>query len=134
MIELKVGGQGMRRRLKSCLPFVLIAILVQIYAPIGATWAATIAAADPLRAAPICHGGTTADPARSDPSGQPRAHEGCCSICSVVGSAAPIDTPQASFAAPTRPAARIIWREAAPDLFSSRAGSRPRARAPPTFS
>ena len=46
----------MRRRLGKFLPIVLIAVLVQIFAPIGATWAASIAASDPLRAAVICHG------------------------------------------------------------------------------
>ena len=46
----------MRRRLKNFLPIVLIALVVQIFAPIGACWAASIAASDPLAAAVICHG------------------------------------------------------------------------------
>src|SRR5947199_8253898 len=44
------------RRLKNFLPIVLIALVVQIFAPIGACWAATIAASDPLAGAVICHG------------------------------------------------------------------------------
>ena len=46
----------MRRRLKNFLPIVLIALAVQIFAPIGACWAASIAASDPLHGAAICHG------------------------------------------------------------------------------
>ena len=46
----------MRRRVGKFLPIVLIALMVQIFAPIGATWAASIAASDPLHAAVICHG------------------------------------------------------------------------------
>ena len=49
-------GGIMRRRLGKFLPIVLIAVLVQIFAPIGATWATSIALSDPLRAAAICHG------------------------------------------------------------------------------
>ncbi len=44
------------RRLKNFLPIVLIALMVQILAPIGACWAASIAASDPLAGAVICHG------------------------------------------------------------------------------
>ena len=46
----------MRRRLEKFLPIVLIAVLAQIFAPIGATWAASLAASDPLHGAVICHG------------------------------------------------------------------------------
>ena len=42
------------RRLKNFLPIVLIALMVQIFAPIGACWAASIAASDPLAGAAIC--------------------------------------------------------------------------------
>ena len=48
----------MRRRLRKFFPIVLIALTVQIFAPIGACWAASIAASDPLHAAIICHGDT----------------------------------------------------------------------------
>ena len=44
------------RWLKKFLPIVLIALMVQIFAPIGACWAASIAASDPLAGAVICHG------------------------------------------------------------------------------
>lgn len=120
----------MRRRLGKFLPIVLIAVLVQIFAPIGATWAASIAASDPLHTAVICHGNTAAT-SSTDQSGQHRAHDGCCSVCSVVHTGAPADTPQAAFTTPIRHAEPVVWLNAAPDLFGSRAGSHAQARAPP---
>jgi hypothetical protein len=123
----------MRRRLQKFLPIVLVAVLVQIFAPIGATWAASIAASDPLHAAAICHGGAGSVPGQSDPSDQPRAHDGCCSVCSVVHSAA-LDAPQATVVAPARRAERVTWSGATPDLSRSRAGSPAQPRAPPAFS
>ena len=121
----------MRRRLGYFLPIVLIAVLAQIFAPIGATWAASIAASDPLHAAVICHGNAASVP--NDQSGQPRAHD-CCSVCNLVQSGGPVDTPQAAVATPRRPVVRVAWLDAAPDLFISQAGSHAQARAPPSLS
>jgi hypothetical protein len=124
----------MRRRLAKFLPIVLIALLVQIFAPIGATWAASIAASDPLHAAVICHGNAGSTSSPTDQSGPQRAHNGCCSVCSVAHTGAPVDMPQAAVTTPTRHAERIVWLGTAPELFSSRAGSHAQARAPPSFS
>jgi hypothetical protein len=124
----------MRRRLEKFLPIVLIAVLVQIFAPIGATWAANIAASDPLHAAVICHGNAASVPNQSDQSGQPRAHDGCCSVCNVVHTGAPVDTLQAAVTTPVRHAVRVAWLDTTTDLFITRAGSHAQARAPPSFS
>ena len=124
----------MRRRLGKFLPIVLIAVLVQIFAPIGATWAAGIAASDPLHAAAICHGNAASATNQTDQSGQHRAQHDCCSICSVVHTGAPVDAPQATVATPWRHAERVVWLDMAPDLFSSSAGFHAQARAPPSFS
>ncbi len=124
----------MRRRLGRFLPIVLIAVLVQIFAPIGATWAASIAASDPLHAAVICHGNAASVPTSSDQTAPSRAHDGCCSVCSVVHTGAPVDIPQPAVVAPWRHAERVVWLDTAPDLFSSRPGSHAQARAPPSFS
>jgi hypothetical protein len=123
----------MRRRLGKFLPIVLIAVLVQIFAPISATWAASIAASDPLHAAAICHGNAASTPDQTDQSGQPRAHD-CCSVCNVVHTGGPVAAPQAAVATPWGHAARVTWLDTAPDLFSSRAGSHAQARAPPFLS
>jgi hypothetical protein len=126
----------MRRRLRKYLPIVLMALAVQILAPIATCWAAAIAVSDPLHAAFICHdnGASAQGPAdiQDGQTGQPRAHHGCCSVCSVANTGAPIDSPQA--AAVTTPylqSKRMVWIERAPDLFGSRAGSHAQARAPP---
>ena len=84
----------MRRRLKNFLPIVLIALVVQIFAPIGACWAASIAASDPLAGgrdlSRQCRSGSSG---QSDQTGH-RAHDGCCSVCSVLQTGAPVDVPQ----------------------------------------
>jgi hypothetical protein len=125
----------MRRRLRKFLPIVLIALAVQIFAPIGACWAASIAASDPLHAAGICHDNGLATPGQtdnqSDQTGQPPAHDGCCSVCSVVHGGGPVDTPQIAVAAPYRDPARVVWPDRTPDLFGSRTGSHAQARGPP---
>ena len=124
----------MRKRLKNFLPIVLIALVVQIFAPIGACWAASIAASDPLAAAVICHGNSSATPAQSDQAGH-RAHDGCCSVCSVLQTGAPVDVPQtAEIVAFERQQSSVVWVELTPDRFGSRAGSHAQARAPPVLS
>lgn len=121
----------MRRRLKKFLPIVLIALIVQIFAPIGATWAASIAASDPLAAAVICHGNAPSSGLTDQTNGH-RAHDGCCSICSVLHTGAPVDPPQAAAAiAVDRQPERVVWIAFISDRFASRAGSHAQARAPP---
>ncbi len=124
----------MRRRVGKFLPIVLIALLVQIFAPIGATWAASIAASDPLHGAVICHGNAASNSGHSDQTGQHRAHDGCCSVCSVVHSGAPLDRPRTTLATPYRHVERVVWLDAAPDRLGSRVGSDAQARGPPVFS
>jgi hypothetical protein len=121
----------MRRRLAKFLPIVLIALMVQILAPIGACWAAAFAISDPLRAVEICH----SDPSSSgqtDQGGEHRAPDGVCSVCCAAQASASFDTPQAiAVATPYRDVARVVWRDHAPDLSRFRAGSNAQARAPP---
>ena len=126
----------MRRRLKSFLPIVLIALAVQIFAPIAACWAAGLAASDPLSAAVICHGNAAAGANQADQSGSHGAARGCCSLCGVLHTGAPVATPQA--AAPIvgldRKATAVVWYELRLDLAKSRAGTPEQARAPPALS
>jgi hypothetical protein len=124
----------MRRRLRKFLPIVLIALVVQILAPIGACWAASVAASDPLQAAFICHVDAAATPNETDQTGGHRAHDGACSLCCAVHAGAPVDVPQTVVATPYRHPERVVWRDATPDLLGSRAGSHPQARGPPSIS
>ena len=124
----------MRRRLKNFLPIVLIALVVQIFAPIGACWAASIAASDPLAAAVICHGNAAPGAGQNDQTGH-RAHDGCCSVCSVLQTGAPVDVPQTAEAIGIiGQTERVVWVEFTPERFGSRAGSHAQARAPPAIS
>jgi Protein of unknown function (DUF2946) len=121
----------MRRRLRTFLPIVLIALMMQILAPIAACWAAGIAASDPLHQAVICHDDGASSSGPTDQTGQSGAHAGCCSLCYVVHTGAPLDAPQATVATPYRHPKRVAWLERTPDLFRSPTGSHAQARAPP---
>ena|SRR6516225_2021253 len=121
----------MRRRLEKFLPIVLIALTVQILAPIGACWAAAVAASDPLPAAEICHADLGQGPA-GDQSGQHSTHDGACAICCAAQVSAVLETPQATaVTVPHRAVALVVWRDRAGDFFQSRIGSNAQARAPP---
>ncbi len=124
----------MRKRLKNFLPIVLLALVVQIFAPIGACWAASIAASDPLAGAVICHGNGASQNGQSDQTNH-RAHNGCCSVCSVLQTGAPVDVPEIAAAIIfDRHAEHVVWIEFTPEPFASRAGSHEQARAPPSIS
>jgi len=127
----------MRRRLLKYFPIVVIALMVQIFAPIGACWAASIAASDPLAAANICRDGAVATGQADNSTNQSGNHHthdcGCCLSC---GSHAPalIDPPQAAVATPVRHALRVFWHPTVELSDRSRASSHAQARAPPKFS
>ena len=124
----------MRRRLWKFLPIVLMALAVQVLAPIGACWAASIAASDPLHAAPICSGGAASALDQTGQTGGQRAHDGACAMCCVAHAGASLDTPKATFATLIRQSERLVWLDVAPDQFSSRTGWHAQARAPPSIS
>jgi hypothetical protein len=121
----------MRRRLRKLFPVLLIALTVQIFAPIGACWAVSLAASDPLSSMPLCSSGTASTTGQIDQTGEHRAHDGSCSVCSVAHTGAPVDTPQPAFTTPYRQPARVVWLDRAPDLLGSRTGQHAQARAPP---
>src|SRR5207244_7386656 len=125
-------GGAMRRRLKNFLPIVLIALTVQIFAPIAACWAAGIAASDPLSAAVICHGNGGAGGSQDGQSGAQGTPRGCCTLCGTLHTGVPVDTPQtASIFTFDRQITSVVWHELALDPATSRAGSPEQARAPP---
>ncbi|WP_084807138.1 DUF2946 domain-containing protein [Bradyrhizobium sp. NAS80.1] len=119
----------MRRRLERCLPIILLALVMQILAPIAAYWTTGIAVADPLESASICHSGTPAGAGDQDHG--PYAHDGLCAIC-VSHAAAALDAPQpvaiVQFARQFRP---VRWLDAELRPAPSRIGSNSQARAPP---
>ena len=123
----------MRRRLKLFLPIFLVALLVQVFAPIGACWAASLVASDPLAGTVICHGSMEAGTGQGDQTGH-AAYEGCCSVCNVLQTGAPVDTPEIAVVAVERQAVTVTWLDFAPDLADATAYSHAQARAPPIAS
>ena len=123
----------MRRRLEALIPIVLIAILVQIVAPIAAFRAIADATNDPLAMAAICTDMASMASAQDDQKSPatPHAHQ-CCAFCGAGhGGAVPIDPPQPVFATLHRQYQRISWLEAADRIPAVRTGSNAQARAPP---
>jgi len=113
----------------------MIALMVQILAPIGASWAFASAVSDPLAAVEICH---QSDPSSngSDQGGQHQGHDASCLLCcGFNASATPASTPEpAGLIAAYRASSAIVWRDYAPQLAESRTGSNAKARAPPSIS
>ncbi|WP_208753085.1 DUF2946 domain-containing protein [Bradyrhizobium genosp. SA-3] len=124
----------MYARLQKFLPVVLLALVMQVLAPIAACWAAGQAVADPLSAGVICHSGD-AHGGLNDQTGSPTAHAGACALCCLAQAGASLDSPpQVALAAPVRFAERVVWRETGASIVSFHRGSSAQARAPPRFS
>jgi len=123
----------MRRRLQKFLPIVLVALAVQILAPIAACWAAAVAASDPLQSAVICHDGVGGAAGQGDQNGNHQAHDGACAICCLAQASGSLTAPEPAFATFIRPVGRIVWADTRSDLSTSRSGSNAQARAPPSF-
>src|SRR5579862_904092 len=121
----------MRRQLQKFLPIVMIALAVQILAPIAASWAAAVASSDPLQAAEICHSLPDGS-GQTDQGTDQHAHDGTCLICCALHASAALDTPQqVALSIPYRPTTRVAWHSAAQDVSSARHRSTTQARAPP---
>jgi hypothetical protein len=123
----------MRARLQEFLPIVLIALAMQVLAPIAACWAAGFVAADPLQNAAICHDAGTPGGGLDD-QGAPGSHTGTCSICCLAQASASLDAPQVSFATPVRQIALVVWHDTTTHVVTRYGGSNAQARAPPLFS
>lgn len=124
----------MHPRLQKFLPIVLLALVMQVLAPIAACLAAGQAIADPLFAGAICHSGSEQG-GLNDQTGSPTAHAGACAMCCLAQAGASLDSPpQVALAIPVRFAERIGWREADASAVSTYRGSGAQARAPPHVS
>src|SRR5512140_1201831 len=108
----------MRARLQKFLPIVLIALAMQVLAPIAACWAAGVAVADPLQNA-ICHSSDAAGSGPVDQTGAPGAHEGACSLCCLAQANASFDSPQVAFSIPVRAVARVAWHDVTDSIVTS---------------
>ncbi|XUM20843.1 DUF2946 family protein [Bradyrhizobium oligotrophicum S58] len=119
----------MRQRLQAFLPIVLIALVVQILAPIGAAWAAASAAADPLHGLEICHGQPGSQSVDDESPAKPALHD--CSLC-CLAQPVTLDGPELSATAvPRRDSGEVVWRAGVPTGRITKAFSNAQARAPP---
>ena len=121
----------MRRRLRNFLPIVLMALAIQVLAPVAACWAVSIVASDPLHAAVICHDTAASKSNTGDHTGQPRAHDGCCSVCSLAQIGDGIAAPEHAASAPSVQQRRVVWLGFEAVGPTSRNGSLAQARGPP---
>ena len=124
----------MRARLQKFLPVVLLALAMQVLAPIAACWATGQAVADPLGAGAICHS-VSEQGAPNDQTGSPSAHAGACALCCLAQATASLDSPpHAALSAPLRHVERVVWHEADASVLATHKGSSAQARGPPHFS
>jgi hypothetical protein len=122
----------MRRRLRKFIPVFLIALVIQIMAPIGASWAAAVSASDPFASLQICHGNPDSTPGEND-QGDRSDHDASCQFCCVLSASNCIDTPPiATLVTPPHRKVEVILRGyEAPLLMPVRTGSNSLARGPP---
>ena len=122
----------MRRRLEALVPIVLLAVLVQLMAPIAAFRVVAYATSDPLYMASICTGMTSSSDAQSAPSKTQHSHGDCCAFCGAGhGGTVALDPPPLVFVTLQRQYQWISWLEAADPTPAIRVGSNAQARAPP---
>jgi len=122
----------MRRRLEAFIPIVVLAVLVQLMAPIAAFRVVAYATTDPLYLASLCSEMASASDTQTDPAKAPHHHGDCCAFC--VGShsgAVAVDPPPQIFVNLQRRYQQISWLEAAGAIPVFRVGSNTQARAPP---
>jgi hypothetical protein len=120
------------RRLELFFPIVLLAVLVQLMAPIAAFRAAAYASTDPLYAASICAEMASFPDMQMAPNSSQHAHEDCCAFCGAGHSGtAALDPPAFVFVHLQRQYQLMSWLEATNLLPAGRVGSNAQARAPP---
>jgi Protein of unknown function (DUF2946) len=126
----------MRRRLEVFIPIVVLAILVQLFAPIAAFRAFADAASDPLYMSSICSEmATSAEDSQTAPVGTQHDHGGCCAFCVAghVGAIALV-APPPIFVNLQRQYQLVSWLKSVEPIPTVRVGSNAQARAPPFIS
>ena len=123
----------MRRRLEAFIPIVLLAMLVQLMAPIAAFRVVANAVSDPLYMATICSGmASSQDATPSAPAKTQHDGANCCAFCGGGhGGTVAVDPPPLVFVTLQRHYQLVAWLEAADPTPAARAGSNTQARAPP---
>jgi hypothetical protein len=125
-----------RRRLEIFIPIVLLAVLVQLIAPISAFRVVANAVSDSLYMASICSGvASSQDASQTAPAKMQHDGANCCAFCGVGhGGAVAVDPPPLAFVTLQRQHQLVSWLEAADPMPAVRVGSNAQARAPPPIS
>lgn len=123
----------MRKRLGRFLPIVMLAVLVQLFAPIGIMRVSAAAIADPLAGTALCENLHGAQPGDHD-GDNPHKLCVCCPLCSLAHAVTPLDNPPVMHVAIQRAYQRVVWLDAQPVPARSIFGSSQQARAPPFHS
>jgi Protein of unknown function (DUF2946) len=122
----------MRRRLEVFVPIVLLAILVQLFAPIAAFRVVAYAVTDPLYMASICADVVSSSNAQTAPAQTRHNHGDCCTFCAGGhGGSLAIDPPPLVFVGLQRLYQSVSWLEASDPIPTIRVGSNTQPRAPP---
>lgn len=124
-----------RRWIARLLPLALLALIIQVLAPVAASaiTAASLATVDPLGGAVICH--AESDAAPSDRESDRTACGLDCVMCCVLHAAASLDAPPApAHDAPRRSTAPIAWFARDLRLVRLVAWSQAQPRGPPASS
>jgi len=126
------GLSALRRRLGRLIPLVALVVLVQLLAPIGAVRFIASAIADPVGAAPLC--AEMAKAGQASHAALPSAHgSGCCAICAVGLSGAPVPAlPPQDFVV-ARFAEVVVWHLADSAPVDRRSFAHAHARGPPAL-
>lgn len=121
----------MRRAFGRFFPILLLALAVQLLAPVGICFAASVAIADPLRGAALCSG---SDASQAEvPNALHHMRDGSCAACCAAAGAPP-PTPALTPSPVEREAYRVAWRAFLPGTLAARAVSIAQPRGPPTLS
>jgi hypothetical protein len=125
----------MRRRLELFIPIVVLAVLVQLIAPIAAFRVVAYATSDPLYLASICTETASSSASQTAPAKTQHSHGECCAFCGAGhGAGVALASPPLIFVTLQRQYQQISWLEAAEPMPTIRVGSNTQARAPPSFS
>ncbi|MGJ4944389.1 DUF2946 family protein [Bradyrhizobium sp. HKCCYLS1011] len=124
------GVVALRSSMERLLPIALLALLLQVLAPVGASWMAAAAMADPLGRAEICH--TDAGSPAPDHGSDRDACNLDCLLCCVLHAGGALDVPAAAAAAaPRLQTTPVTWCEADLGLVYGKPNSIAQARGPP---
>ena len=124
------------RRLELFIPIVVLAVLVQLIAPIAAFRVVAYATSDPLYLASICtETASSSASQQTAPAKTQHDHVECCAFCGAGhGASVALASPPHIFVTLQRQYQQISWLEAAEPMPTVRVGSNAQARAPPSFS